>query len=58
MTEIQKLCEEFVKTDRIEELTEIIEGVLGPGKKVSECTKKQLSAVIIIRDEIKQALGN
>ena len=58
MAEIQKLCEEFVKTDRIEELTEIIEGVLGPGKKVSECTKKQLSAVIIIRDEIKQALGN
>lgn len=58
MNEIQELGNKFVEAERVEELTEIIEGVLGPGGKVSNCTKKQLSAVIIIRDEMKQALEN
>lgn len=58
MKEVQELGGKFVEANRTEELTEIIEGILGPGGKVGNCTKKQLSAVIIIRDELKQALDN
>ena len=58
MSEIQELGAKFIENGRMEELTEIIEGILGPNKKVSDCTKKQLSAVIVIRDEMKEAIEN
>ena len=35
-------------------VTEIVEGVLGSGKKVSDCTKKQMDAIIIILDSLQE----
>lgn len=58
MTRIQELGTKMMEAGRGEELTDIIEGVLGPGGKVSNCTKKQLSAVIIIKDEMEQAAAD
>lgn len=58
MNQVQELGQKFIEANRQEELTEIVEGVLGSGKKVSDCNKKQLSAVIVIRDELEQALSN
>ena len=58
MTRIQELGTKMMEAGRGEELTDIIEGVLGPGGKVSNCTKKQLPAVIIIKDEMEQAAAD
>ena len=37
-----------------ETTTEIVEETLGRGKKVSECTKKQLDAMVIILDNLQE----
>ena len=53
MDEIQEVGQKFVDANQMEVLTEIVEDTLGRGKKVSECTKKQIDAVSIILDELK-----
>ncbi len=53
MNEIQELGQKFVEANQIEALTEVVEEVLGKGKKVSECTKKQIDAMEIILDGLK-----
>lgn len=55
MKQVQELGTKFIEAGKQEKLTEIIEEVLGPNGKVSDCTKKQLAAVTIIRDELEQA---
>lgn len=49
---VQEIGNRFVDNDKTVELFEITEGVLGKGKKVIECTKKQLPALLIILDEL------
>ena len=36
-------------------VTEIVENTLGVGKKVTECTKKQVESIAIILDDLKSA---
>lgn len=45
----------MASNDHMEELTEIVENILGVGKKVSQCTKKQVEAMAIILEDIKEA---
>lgn len=54
MSTIGELGQKFVENNHAEELTEIIENVLGKGKKVSQCTKKQADAMNIILDDLKE----
>lgn len=58
MKQVQDLGAKFIEAGKQEKLTEIVEEVLGPNGKVSDCTKKQLAAVTIIRDELEQAAAN
>lgn len=53
MKEIQETGQKLVDADKIDILTEIVEETLGKGKKVSECTKKQIDAMEIILDNLK-----
>lgn len=53
MAEVRTVGEKLVESGHIDDLLEITENTLGPGKKVSECTKKQLDAVLIILDDLK-----
>ena len=53
MNELQTVGERFAASDNMDVLTEIVEETLGTGKKVSECTKKQLEALLIILDNLK-----
>lgn len=60
MDQIQEVGEKFINNKQMELLTEIVEDVLGSGKKVSDCTKKQIDALIIILDNLQdkaQELG-
>lgn len=52
MSEIQTLGKNFIESGNGAILTETIEDVLGKGHKVSDCTKKQIEALIVIRDNI------
>lgn len=53
MDKLQEVGQRFAKAGKMEDLTEIVEETLGRGKKVSECTKKQLDAMIIILDNLQ-----
>lgn len=53
MEQLQEVGQRFIDNDKIELLTEIVENTLGAGKKVSECTKKQIDAMIIILDDLQ-----
>lgn len=53
MAEIQETGQKLVDAGELEALTEIVEEILGKGKKVSECTKKQIDAMVIILDNLK-----
>lgn len=53
MAEVQELGQRFFDAEKFELVGEIVEKTLGPGKKVTECTKKQVESVAIIRDELK-----
>lgn len=53
MDGVQEIGQKFVEVDKLVELTDIVEEVLGAGKKVSECTAKQYDAVAVIYDELK-----
>lgn len=53
MAEVTSLGQKLFDADKFDLVGEIVEKELGPGKKVSECTKKQVESVAIIRDELK-----
>lgn len=50
--QVNELGEKFVESEHVEELLDIIEGVLGKGKKVADTTKKQLPGLLVILDEL------
>lgn len=52
MSDIQNYGKLFIENGQGAILTEVIEDVLGRGGKVANCTKKQIEALIIIRDNI------
>jgi len=53
MDQLQEVGQRFAGAGKMDELTEIVEETLGRGKKVSECTKKQLDAMVIILDNLQ-----
>lgn len=53
MEQLQETGQRFAQSNNMEMLTEIVEETLGAGKKVSECTKKQIDAMIIILDNLQ-----
>lgn len=53
MDQLQEVGQRFARAGKMDELTEIVEETLGRGKKVSECTKKQLDAMVIILDNLQ-----
>lgn len=53
MDEIQVYGQKFAESGHMDELTDIVEETLGKGKKVTQCTKKQIEAMIIILDNLK-----
>ena len=52
MDKLQEAGGKFAESGNMDILTEIVEGVLGANKRVSECTKKQIDALTIILDEL------
>lgn len=48
MKQLEQIGQKFQDSDNMAILTEIVEDVLGAGKRVSECTKKQTEAMVII----------
>ena len=52
MNKVQELGQKLVEADMLDTLTDIVESVLGTGKKVSECTEKQYDPVSVICDEL------
>lgn len=54
MDSLQEIGIRFAETDNMDILTEIVENTLGVGKKVTECTKKQIDAMCIILDELRE----
>lgn len=57
MNEIQEVGTKLAESGHMEELTEIVENTLGKDKKVSECTKKQMDAILIILDDLKDKVA-
>lgn len=53
MAEIQTVGQKMAEAGYIDDLTDIVEETLGKGKKVTQCTKKQLEAMVIILDNLK-----
>lgn len=53
---IKTMGAKIAEAGHADTLTEIIENILGKGKKVSDCTKRQIDAVTIIRDDIEEKL--
>lgn len=54
MEKLQDVGQRFAQSNNMETLTEIVEETLGSGKKVSECTKKQVDAMVIILDNLQE----
>lgn len=52
-TQLGEVGLRFQKNGRMDVLTETVENVLGVGRKVSDCTKKQIEAMAIILDDLK-----
>lgn len=52
MDKLMAVGQRFADADKMDELTEIVEATLGVGRKVSQCTKKQLDALVIILDDL------
>ncbi|MDO5764998.1 MAG: ATP-binding protein [Elusimicrobiales bacterium] len=52
MDQLQEIGARFANAGQMEALTEIVEETLGVGKKVSQCTKKQIDALLIILDNL------
>ena len=53
MNAIQEVGQKFVDADKMDVLTEVVEDILGKGQKVSECTKKQIEAMVIILGNLR-----
>lgn len=53
MEALQDIGMRFAESNNMDILTEIVENTLGVGKKVTECTKKQIDAMCIILDDLK-----
>lgn len=51
---LQVIGGRFAASDNMDLLVEIVENTLGAGKKVSECTKKQMDAMMIILDDLHE----
>lgn len=54
MNEIQTIGMKFVDAGLQNILTEIVEDTLGKGGKVAACSKRQIEALIVIRDNLKE----
>lgn len=54
MEALQDIGMRFAESNNMDVLTEIVENTLGVGKKVTECTKKQIDAMCIILDDLKE----
>lgn len=54
MKYIGDVGQKLVETGYADTVTEIVEDVLGAGKKVSQCTKKQTDAMAIILDNLRE----
>ena len=52
MDMLQTVGVKYAESGNMEVLTEIVEETLGAGKKVSECNKKQIDALLIILDNL------
>lgn len=52
MDMLQEVGGRFASSGNMDTLTEIVEETLGAGKKVSECTKKQIDAMTLIYDDL------
>lgn len=53
MKELKEIGDRFIDTNNQDILVEVSEEILGTGKKVSECNKKQIDALLIILDNLK-----
>ena len=51
---LQEVGQRFASAGQMEELTEIVEQTLGRGGKVSECSKSQIQAMVIILDDLRE----
>ncbi|MGD7046970.1 ATP-binding protein [Rossellomorea marisflavi] len=56
MDEIKKVGSKLAEEERLDELQEVVDKHLGKGKKVTECTKKQIDVVSVILDDLKDLL--
>ena len=54
MAALKQIGQKMAKAGYTTELTEIVEGTLGVGKRVVDCTKKQIEAMVIILDALKE----
>ena len=54
MNEIQTIGMKFVDAGLQNILTDIVEDTLGKGGKVAACSKRQIEALIVIRDNLKE----
>lgn len=57
MKQIGELGKKLIESGNQEKLTDIVEGNLGPNQKVSNCTKKQIEVVTVIRNEIQDMIS-
>lgn len=57
MKEINENCMTLAKAGLGDKITNIVEGVLGVGQKVSACNEKQVEAMAIILDQLKEAVA-
>lgn len=55
MEELQVYGMKLAEANQEELITEIVENTLGVGKKVTECTKKQVESIAIVLDDMKAA---
>ena len=54
MTQLQNIGGRYAENDKMEALTEIVENTLGAGKRVADCNKKQVDALVIILEELTE----
>jgi hypothetical protein len=57
MERIVAIGGELAETDRLDELTEVVEKHLGIGKKVTECKKSQVQIMSLILDDLQELLS-
>lgn len=54
MSALQEIGVRFSDADKMDILVDTVESILGVGKKVTECTKKQIDAMCMILDELTE----